>query len=183
MIRINLLPTRQARKKEAGQKQLVVLAAAVLVVLGGNWLWYSSLDSTLTEKKQAVAKLESEIKQLASIIGEITNIKKDQEDLENKLAILERLRKGRTGPVKMLDALATLMPERVWLKEVDEKGGTLKLKGSAVTNEDLADFMRALKQDPFFKEPALKSAKQVGSRESGMQVIEFELSCGINFQA
>src|SRR5690606_28723627 len=112
-----------------------------------------------------------------------TNIKKDQAELEEKLAVLERLRKGRTGPVKMLDALATLMPDRVWLREVDEKGGTLTLKGSAVTNEDLADFMRELKKEAFFSEPALKRAVQVDGKGGGAPVIEFELSCGINFSA
>ncbi|WP_373044963.1 PilN domain-containing protein [Vulgatibacter sp.] len=183
MIRINLLPVRQAKKKEAGQKQLAILAGCVLAVLGGNYFWYSSLDSTLTEKKQAVTKLQAEIKQLDQIIGEITNIKKDQADLEAKLAVLDRLRKGRTGPVKMLDALATLMPDRVWLREVDEKGGTLTLRGAAITNEDLADFMRELKKNAFFKEPSLKRASQVDDRDAGSRVIQFELSCAINYSA
>lgn len=183
MIRINLLPIRKSRKKEAGQKQLAILAACVLAALGGNWLWYSDLDGKLTEKRQAVAKLKTEIAQLDSIIGEITNIKKDQKDLEEKLAVLERLRKGRTGPVKMLDALATLMPERVWIREVDEKGGSLTLRGYAVTNEDLADLMREMKRNQFFQEPALKRASQVEDRESGTRVIEFELSCAVNFSA
>ena len=183
MIRINLLPTRQARKKEEGRKQLAILAACVIAALGGNYLWYSNLDGTLTEMKQAVSKLQSEIKQLDSIIGEITNIKKDQKDLEEKLAVLERLRKGRTGPVKMLDALATLMPERVWIRELDEKGGSLTLRGYAVTNEDLADFMREIKKNDLFSEPALKRASQVENRDNGTRVIEFELSCGVNFSA
>ena len=183
MIRINLLPTRKSRKKEAGRKQLAILAACVLVALAGNWLWYSNLDGALQEKKQAVAKLQSEIAQLDSIIGEITNIKKDQKDLEEKLAVLERLRKGRTGPVKMLDALAMLMPERVWIREMDEKGGALTLRGYAVTNEDLADLMREMKRNEFFSEPALKRASQVENRDTGTRVIEFELSCGVNFSA
>jgi len=183
MIRINLLPTRKSRKKEAGQKQLAVLAACVVAVLGVNFAWYSSLDGELTGKKKAVATLKKEIAQLDSIIGEITNIKQDQKDLEEKLAILERLRKGRSGPVKMLDALAVLMPERVWIRGLDEKGGALTLKGFAVTNEDLADLMRAMKQNDFFTEPALKKATQIEDRETGTRVIEFELSCGVNFSA
>lgn len=183
MIRINLLPTRKSKKKEQGLQQLAILAACVLVALGANFWWTSSHESELQEKKQQVAKLQEDIAALDKIIGEITNITKDKKALEEKLATLDKLRKARTGPVKMMDALATLVPDRVWLTNMEEQGGALVLKGQAVTNEDLADFMRELKKNPFFQEPSLKRAVQVESREAGTRTIEFELSCAINYSA
>lgn len=183
MIRINLLPTRQARKKEQGIQQLALLGAVVLLAIGVNWWWASSLDSTLQSRNRQVSKLKQDITQLETIIGEITNITKDKKALEEKLAVLERLRKGRTGPVKMLDALVTLTPERVWFTSMEEKGGSLVLKGEAVSNEDLADLMKEMKKNPFFREPSLKRSVQRDSRGAGMRIIEFELSCGINYSA
>jgi len=182
MIRINLLPTRRTKKKEAGLKQVALLGVVVVGILVGNWLWYSGLSDELDARRREVARLQADIKKLDQIIGEITNIKKDQEALEQKLAVLQKLRDGRTGPVRMLDALATIMPDRVWIEALEEKGGTLVLKGTAMTNEDLADFMQALKANPFFSEPTLKRAVQARGRHD-VPVIDFELSCGINYSA
>lgn len=183
MIRINLLPTRQARKKEQGLQQLALLAAVVLLAVGANWWWASGLDSTLQARNRQVSKLKQDIAQLETIIGEITNITKDKKALEDKLEVLEQLRKARTGPVKMLDALATLTPERVWFTGMEEKGGALVLKGEAVSNEDLADLMSEMKKNPFFREPSLKRSVQRENKAAGMHTVEFELSCSINYSA
>lgn len=178
MIRINLLPVRAAKKKDLGLKQLVLLALLVVGALLGNYYWWSSVDSTLDTTKTQIAKLEQDIAQLDKIIGEVNEISKQKKALEEKLAVLEKLRKGRTGPVRMLDELATVMPEKVWITTIDEKGGSMVIKGGALTNEDLADLMKALKKSPFFSEPSLK--KSVQSRKKGAQV-DFELTCKINY--
>lgn len=183
MIRINLLPTRQARKKEQGLQQLALLGAVVLLAIGANWWWASSLDSDLQTRNRQVSKLKQDIAQLETIIGEITNISKEKKALEEKLEVLERLRKGRTGPVKMLDALATLTPEKVWFTSMEEKGGSLVLKGEAVSNEDLADLMKEMKKSPFFQEPSLKRSTQRENRGGGVRIVDFELSCRINHSA
>ncbi|AKU90319.1 PilN domain-containing protein [Vulgatibacter incomptus] len=182
MIRINLLPTRQAKKKDLGNKQLVLLGLLVVGALMGNWFWYSGVESTLAQKNAQVAKLKQDIAQLDKIIGEVNTIKEQKKALEEKLAVLDKLRKGRTGPVKMLDALSTLMPEKVWISAIEEKGGAMVIRGGAVTNEDLADLMRELKKNPFFSEPSLKKSQQVGDRQLGTYV-QFELSCSINYAA
>lgn len=178
MIRINLLPVRAAKKKDLGLKQLVLLGLLVVGVLLGNYYWWSSVDTTLESTKNQVAKLEQDIAQLDRIIGEVNEISKQKKALEEKLAVLEKLRKGRTGPVRMLDELATIMPEKVWLSSFDEKGGSVTIKGGAMTNEDLADLMKALKKSPFFSEPSLKKSVQAGRQGA---TVEFELTCTINY--
>lgn len=178
MIRINLLPVRAAKKKDLGLKQLVLLGLLVVGALLGNYYWWASVDSTLESTKSQIVKLEQDIAQLDKIIGEINEISKQKKALEEKLSVLEKLRKGRSGPVRMLDELATVMPEKVWITTIDEKGGAMVIKGGAMTNEDLADLMKALKKSPFFSEPSLK--KSVQSRKQGAQV-DFELTCKINY--
>ena len=65
-------------------------------------------------------------------------------EVEDKLKVLEELRKGRSGPVRMLDALSTATPKKVWLIDFDEKANAVKLEGRAVAHDDVAEFMRAL---------------------------------------
>jgi len=130
MIHINLLPVRQEKKREYGRQFLFVVGGAVFLALVGNWLWYDSLAS--------------EEKRNAQRIAGVNNINARKKDVQAKLAILSDLRKQRTGPVRMLDALSTAIPKKVWLTSFDEKANAVKMTGRAASHEDVAEFMRSL---------------------------------------
>jgi type IV pilus assembly protein PilN len=144
MIKITLLPVRQVKKREAGKQILVLYAVLVLGTLLGNWFWWSARDNARTELVTKVRTTEGKIKELERIIGEVNNINKRKKELEEKLAVLNELRKGRSGPVRILDALAEATPKKVWLKDFDEKSGQVKLVGTAFSHEDVAELMRGL---------------------------------------
>src|SRR5439155_848311 len=82
------------------------------------------------------AKTRTEIAQLEKTIGEVKSIKDDKKALEDKLKILDTLKKGRTGPVKVMDELATVIPQRVWLTDYAEQGGNVTMTGQAAAYED-----------------------------------------------
>jgi type IV pilus assembly protein PilN len=183
MIRINLLPVRQAKKKEMGRQQLVLFGGLVALAIGLNLVWSFNLRGELSQKQGDVLRRQNEIKQLEKIIGEVNTISQDKKALEDKLAVLEELRKNRTGPVKVLDTLTTVLPQRVWLTGIEEKAGSMVMKGGALNNEDLADLMRELKKSPFFSEPALKQSVQKSDKDVGSKFIEWELTCGVKYSA
>ena len=144
MIRINLLPVRAKLKEEAGQKQLIFFILLIVAAGVGNFYWYRNISAQADKLRQDVQTKDKEIADLNRIIGEVQNYEKDNKALEDKLKVLDTLERGRTGPVKMLDAMATSIPKNVWLKKLDERGGAMTLEGSAMTNDDLAEFMKAL---------------------------------------
>lgn len=144
MIRINLLPTKAVKKQEAGRQQLVLFAVLLIGAGVGNYYWYADRDAANEQLKGQVTVVNEEIRKLDQIIGEVKNIAREKQALEDKLKVLDTLKKNRTGPVKMLDALATSIPKNVWLTKMNENGQTMNLDGSAVSNEDLAEFMKAL---------------------------------------
>jgi type IV pilus assembly protein PilN len=144
MIHINLLPVRQEKKREVGRQFLVVVGGALFITLLGNWLWYDSLASEEKKNAQRMAATQARIAELEKVIGEVDKINARKKDVQAKLAILADLRKQRTGPVRMLDALSTAIPKKVWLSTFDEKSGAVKMTGRAVSHEDVAEFMRAL---------------------------------------
>jgi len=74
----------------------------------------------------------------------VDKINARKKDVQAKLAILADLRKQRTGPVRMLDALSTAIPKKVWLTTFDEKSSAVKMTGRAISHEDVAEFMRGL---------------------------------------
>jgi type IV pilus assembly protein PilN len=144
MIHINLLPVRQEKKREVGRQFLVVVGGSLFMALLGNWIWYDGLASEEKKNAQRLAATQARIAELEKVIGEVNNINARKKDVLAKLSILNDLRKQRTGPVRMLDALATAIPKKVWLTGFDEKANAVKMTGRAVSHEDVAEFMRAL---------------------------------------
>jgi len=144
MIHINLLPVRQEKKREVGRQFLVVVGGALFVTLVGNWFWYDGLASEEKKNAQRISSTQARIAELEKVIGEVDKINARKKDVQAKLAILSDLRKQRTGPVRMLDALSTAIPKRVWLTSFDEKANAVTMTGKAASHEDVAEFMRGL---------------------------------------
>ena len=179
MIRINLLPVRVSKKKEAGKNQLIFLGLAVVFALVCNFWWARSRSDDLAARTAKVKRTKEDIAQLEKIIGEVKNIKAQQSAVKDKLAVLDKLKAGRQGPVRMLDELAGLTPKRVWLRKMDEKQGAVQFEGSAGTIDDVSVFLAALKKAQYFSAPELKktSAKPDGK----LKLVEFTITATINY--
>jgi type IV pilus assembly protein PilN len=177
MIRINLLPVRAAKKREFGRQQ-IVLFALVLVLAGlGNWIWYGRVASELSALDAQIARTRAEIAQLEKTIGEVKSIKEDKKALEDKLKILDTLKKGRTGPVKVMDELATIIPEKVWLTDYTELAGGVTMTGQAAAYEDLSAFSKKLKASTHFTNITIKTVKQIGDH------VEWTITCNASYSA
>jgi type IV pilus assembly protein PilN len=182
MIRINLLPVRVSKKATAGKQQLVLFVALVLAGYVGNFLWAQSRSGEVKQRQQKVQKTRDEIVQLDRIIGEVKNIKEQQAALREKLDILADLKAGRSGPVKMMDALATLTPKRLWITKLDEKGGVASISGQATTFDDVSNFMTALKQNPQFTNVELqKTSAAIAAGPRKIDVVDFSLALQIQY--
>jgi type IV pilus assembly protein PilN len=144
MIRINLLPVRVAKKREMG-RQILVLFAIVIAGAGvGNYMWYADRKAEFNQNAQGIAQVKAKITELEKVIGEVSKINDRKAEVEKKLGVLDNLRKGRSGPVKMMDALAGAMPKKLWLKSFGEEKGGVKIAGSAISHDEVAEFMRGL---------------------------------------
>ena len=144
MIRINLLPVRKKVQQEAGRQVLALLVFVLLVAAGGNFYWYMDRDGVVQQHQAGIAATRTRIADLDKTIGEVKNINTRKAEVEKKLAVLDELRRGRSGPVRMMDALATSMPKKAWIKTFNEERGAVKLQGSAISHDDVAELMRNL---------------------------------------
>src|SRR3954466_15008359 len=140
MIRINLLPVRAAKKREFGRQQLLLFVLLLALAAIGNYFWYGGVSGELAKLDRDISSTRTEIAQLEKTIGEVKSIKEDKKALEDKLKILDTLKKGRTGPVKVLDELSSVMPEKVWLLDFVEQAGGVSMIGQASSYEDLSIF-------------------------------------------
>ena len=178
MILINLLPVRAAKKREFGRQQLVLFV--LLLVLAGilNFFVYNRFESELRSLDKQILTTRAEIAQLERTIGEVKSIKEDKKALEDKLKILDTLKKGRTGPVKVLDELATIIPQKVWIVDFNEQGGAVAMNGAASSYEDLSNFSKKLKASTHFSNITIKTARQ---RADG--TVDWVITCNTNYSA
>lgn len=144
MIRINLLPVRQVKKREMGRQFLALVAGVVILAGAGNYFWVSQRSTELQRRKTAAADTERRISELEKVIGEVNNINKRKKEVQEKLEILGKLRRQRSGPVRMLDALATCIPRKVSINDFIEANAAVKITGHGESHEDVSEFMKSL---------------------------------------
>ena len=179
MIRINLLPVRVSKKKAAGRQQVLLLGLLVVLAVIANWVWASSRAGDLASRQAKLKRTTDEIAQLDRIIGEVKDIKTQQAALKEKLDTLETLKAGRSGPVRLLDQLAQIIPPRLEIRKMDEKAGAVTFEGSGATIDDVSAFMTALKGTPYFTQIELKKTTAVN--RGGMRIVDFVLTAAANY--
>jgi type IV pilus assembly protein PilN len=148
MIRVNLLPHREERRK-GQRRQLVFLAVCAAVLGGAIWLavhgvigGYVSLQNERNEfLKRENAKLDKEIEEIKKLRDEIAAL------LARK-AIIEALQTDRARAVELLDQLVRQTPDGVYLKSVKQDGLKVNITGYAQSNARVSTLMRNLQASP-----------------------------------
>ncbi|HVM94913.1 MAG TPA: PilN domain-containing protein [Candidatus Acidoferrales bacterium] len=163
MIRINLLPVKEAQRAMGRRRQISVGALSVAVallmmiipfMLQGRRM--SRLDSEMDDLQAQVAKLESQAK-------EVKDLDKKRTDLKAKLKIIDDLKRKRVGPVRILEDLGSASPEKLWLVEFSDIGGNATITGMALDNQTIAEFMRSLQSSKYFYDVDLVETAQTES--------------------
>jgi type IV pilus assembly protein PilN len=183
MVRINLIPVRQVKKRELGRQQIYLFGLLFLGGLLANWFWLKGWEDRVDSKKGQVAKLNQDLQSLDRAIGEVKSITDEKRDLEDKLKVLDTLKRKRVGPVKVMDSLAQVIPAHVWLTSFVEKGGAVEIQGLGMTNDDVAEFMRELKRSQYFNNIVLKKATMQESTGAVNQVVRFEITASVSYAA
>ena len=177
MIRINLLPVREARRKAGARQQLVILAGSLLATLGVVGVFHLSLISDVSAAQERLAEIDDQIKRYEPQIKQVEEYKKRKEQIRAKLDVIEGLEASRSGPVRLLDELATLIPERLWLTRMTVARSELMLEGLSLDNETIASFLTALTDSPYFKRVELDTS--VLQSVSNLKVNSFKIRAGL----
>lgn len=161
MIRINLLPVRAEKKREAFRQQMIVAAGVVLLLGAGIALVHMTLGSEIETAEQDIAKRRAEISRLQAVIGEVRQYKEKKRELEEKIDVISKLEQRQRGPVRVLDALARVVPDKLWIEKLKDTAGSLSIEGIAIDNQTIAQFMTRMEASPWFQGVRLDVTKQV----------------------
>jgi type IV pilus assembly protein PilN len=160
MIRINLLAVERASAKKptampfAGQQMalgcgLILLLSASLVA----WRYYS-LENDSKRLDEEIAAAQQETARLHGVIQQVQQFEQRRAQLQQRVVLIEQLRKGQTGPVHMLDQVSRALPPMLWLTELkqnDKVPGEVTLDGRCTTLTGLSDFVANLEASGYFK--------------------------------
>lgn len=142
MILINLLPHREERRKRRRTAFFAatgVAAAVGVLVLG---VWWLALQQLISGQEERNAFLTAEIARLDAQIKDIATLRSEIEALKARQNAVESLQSDRNLPVHVLNELVRLTPEGVHLTTVRQEGSSLTLSGLAQSNERVSELLR-----------------------------------------
>jgi type IV pilus assembly protein PilN len=181
MIKINLLPHREARRKELKSQfySLMMLAAllgAGIVILIG--FVFSSQLSAQTERNAFITQENTE---LDKKIKEVANLKQEIDSLKARQQAVEDLQGDRNQPVFMMNELVRLAPEGLYLTLIKQEGQRIAVKGYAQSHAVVGLFVTQLNGSEWMSKPEIIQNKAVGLGQGrdAKRVIEFDLNVGI----
>lgn len=180
MIRINLLPHREEKRKRRQQQFAVVGALTAvlgLAVAAGVWLF---LDQQQEQQRINVAYMKSEIDKLDKQIEEIKKIREETASLLAKKQVVEGLQSNRSEPVQLLDQLLRQLPEGIYLKQIKQSGVKVNVMGYAQSNARVSTLMRNLGASPYLENPELVEIKAVFlDNNPNKRVNEFSMNISV----
>lgn len=142
MILVNLLPHREERRRRrrAAFFAGIGLAAALGAVIVG--LWYLIVQQLTASQQERNAFLTAEIAKLDAQIKDIATLKADIEALKARQKAVENLQTDRNIPVHVLNELVRQTPEGVYFTSLRQEGQVLTVSGIAQTNERVSELLR-----------------------------------------
>lgn len=178
MIEINLLPVREARRAEDFRQQLMHLLFVGLVLAAVIGYAHSRVTSQVEASNQRIAQMESDIKQFQPQLDQVAAFRKKKANLEKKIDVIDGLDRARKGPVRVMDELASHVPERLWLTNMVTEGRVVKLKGMSLDNELVASFLHSLGESSYFDNVDLDNTK-VGGGSDGLKLVQFSMEASM----
>lgn len=182
MIRINLLPHREEKRKQRKKEFVAMLllsaivGALIVIAVGGYFA------NQLSEQEQRNNFIKTENARLDEEIKEVASLKQEIEALKARQQAVEDLQSDRNQPIYLMDELVQQVPEGVYLKSIKQDGQRVLLNGYAQSNERVSELLRNLgNHSPWLERPDLIEIRSVGigQGKDAKKVFEFSINAGI----
>jgi type IV pilus assembly protein PilN len=177
MIKINLLLAKKEKKKVGMRREIVVSIVSVvflfMILIFVQWKMDNAKEDILVE----ISKKEKEIAQNKSLTAELNKAKESNKTLDEKLNVINSLRKEKASPARILDELSIDKPEKIQFESLKKEGSRLGIEGIALDDETVANFMENLRKSKLFKNVDLVVSEQV--EQSKIKLKKFILTCEI----
>lgn len=144
MIKINLLPREERRRKTQVKVPQAAIVALVILVAGGMWWYWRSVKGETGRLRADAAATRNEIAQNQQVVRLVEQYQRDKKQLQDRLTVIQRLAATQGTPVRLLDGISQVLPNDVWLAGVSKVSGKLVVQGFASSHFAVANLMEAL---------------------------------------
>jgi type IV pilus assembly protein PilN len=109
------------------------------------------------------------------VLTQVQQFETRKAQLQQRVTLIEELRKGQSGPVHMLDSLSRSLPDRLWLVELSQKESEITVEGIATSLTALSDLVSNLEASGYFKKPVEIIKSQVDSTRDAGDLVKFAI--------
>ncbi|HEV3041558.1 MAG TPA: PilN domain-containing protein [Candidatus Angelobacter sp.] len=187
MIRINLLGIPKTKRgKRAAAPSLpsegpspvflgLIMFLATGLILGYLYLQVHKEHDRL---ETALQDANRENARLSPVKADYERTKKESEQFQRRLNVIEQLQNARVGPVDFMNKIANTInsTDAIWLQAITDDGRITSFTGMALSPNAVADLMVNLQKTGLFKTVEIKETSQ-DSTIKEMQAYKFELNC------
>jgi type IV pilus assembly protein PilN len=182
VILINLLPHREVKRAQKKRAFFVGLGGSFVAGLIIAGVWFSVLQQMTAAQNSRNDFLKAEIARLDTQIKDIATLRQDIEALKARQRAVENLQTDRNVPVYLLNELTKQTPEGVYLTSINQSGQTVAIKGIAQTNERVSELLRnTFYNSPWLEKPELIEIKATnqGAGRDARRLFEFSMRVSI----
>lgn len=183
MIRINLLGVERQKVRKAspwldGNSRTTIACCLVFgLTAAGIGGWYWSLTREAARLQTEIGVAQTEVARLTAVLAEVRRAEERRAQLQQRVAIIEELRRGQSVPVQMLDHVSRSVPDLLWLTSLQQKDDAVTLQGRTTTLISLADFVANLGTNRLVAKPIdiVNSQVEGGTATEGPELITFSV--------
>lgn len=182
MIRINLLETDRRPQKgvvsgiDLAQKITVIGSLILLLaVVGIGWRYWALGQENATIARE-LAEARAEEGRLQEILRQVQEFEAQRAQLQQRLTLIDELRRGQSAPVHMVDQISRALPEMTWLTGLRQSGYDVTIEGRCLSLTSLSDFIGNLEASRYFQRPVeILESSVVPGNDAGPDLIQFSI--------
>jgi Tfp pilus assembly protein PilN len=183
MIRINLLKPESKEFREGpaapgpefkAKKAFPFTSIFILLLIAVLGAAFFLQKRMISQEKDRLQAAQAEKKKLEYVIAKLAELEKQKAVFERKIGLINQLRAQKDSAVTILDELSKKLPDWVWLTDLSSQGLMIQMKGNALSNNLIADYIYNLESSPHFANVNLISSTQKSG--AGTQFLEFSLT-------
>lgn len=178
MIRINLLAVERERTKRRATFQVaekVTIACSLILVATAVFLvwWWWTLGRQAADLDKDIAAAQAETTRLNVVIGRVQKAEQRRSQLEERVALIEELRKSQTAPVHLLDQISRTLPDGLWLVNMQQKGPDVTIEGRCLVLTGVSELVKNLQASGYFKNSVDVSTDSERNEQLATDLVKF----------
>jgi len=183
MIRINLLkpgkkelketltiPTEEVKEKKKLELSKFIIIPFVILIVALFFIQRSSIN----KEKNLLRNAQEEKRKLQHVFSKLQKLEQQKALYEKKINLINQLKSQQETSVIIMDELSKHLPEWVWLTQASFDKQRVQIKGNALSNNLIADYIANLENSDYFINVNLISSTQKKIKNDRIQ--EFSLT-------